>query len=205
MDNTVEQSIILEVPEKKKRGRKKKSEILVTDSVIPKIVVEVPKKKKNYLNNADLMKELAKSKVQDKMTDELAKMLTMLCDKYAKHPDYMSIYSYVDDMKAFAMMTLVKVWRGFNAEKTNNPFAYFTQILRHAFYQYLNSESRQRTIKDEILINSGEVPSFNYMENYRDSGQEHDMGSEVLTKNAKDDDSDGGPGNSTYDDDTSED
>lgn len=179
MDNINTVVTIPEPVEKKKRGRKKKSETAATETKV--VLVAVPKKK-NYLNNADLMKELAKSKERDKMTDELAKMLTMLCDRYAKHPDYLSIYSYVDDMKAFAMMTIVKVWRSFNAEKTNNPFAYFTQVIRHAFYQYLNHETRQRTIKDEVLVNMGEQPSFNYLENHYDRGHEHDMGTEVTYK-----------------------
>lgn len=168
--------ILPPITEKKKRGRKKKSETAANPNVV------APPKKKNYLNNADLMKELAKSREQDKMTDELAKMLMMLCNKYAKHSDYISIYSYDDDMKAFALLTVCKVWRSFNPAKTNNPFAYFTQILRHAFYQYLNHETRQRTIKDELLISIGEEPSFTYMENFRDNG-EFDMGTEVVTRN----------------------
>jgi DNA-directed RNA polymerase specialized sigma24 family protein len=168
---------------KKKRGRKKKIDTCSTSGTLeaaPIVILAV--KKKNYVNNADLMKELAKSKEAGAMTNELAKMLQTLCTKYAKHPDYKRIYSYDEDMKAFAMLTIVKVWKSFNPEKTNNPFAYFTQVLRHAFYQYLNSETKQRTIKDEILISVGELPSYNYMENFREDGQEHDMGSEVLTK-----------------------
>lgn len=182
--DTTERATILEEAPKKKRGRKKKGESV--DPAAP-VVVAVPKKK-NYINNADLMKELAKSKERGMMTDELAKMLTMLCSRYAKHPDYMSIYSYDEDMKAFAMLTLVKVWKGFNPERTNNPFAYFTQIIRHAFYQYLNHERKQRDIKDNILVDMGEQPSFTYMENFRDKG-EHDMGSEITMRGPETDSS----------------
>lgn len=159
-------------PVKQKRVRKKKEELTVVGEVVAAVepvpeVTKTPRKKK-YLNNADLMVQIRLSREQDAMTDTLAYMLTLLCDKYAKHPDYANIYSYVDDMKAFAMLTVVKVWRSFNPEKGSNPFAYFTQILRHAFYQYLNHETRHRQVKDVILINMGERPSYTFMENFEE-------------------------------------
>lgn len=158
-------------PVKQKRVRKKKIEAPVEEVTSDTVVVPEPEivkapRKKKYLNNGDLMIQIGLSREQNQMTDELAKMLTLLCDKYAKHSDYSRIFSYNDDMKAFAMLTVVKVWRSFNPEKSNNPFAYFTQILRHAFYQYLNHETKQRTVKDVLLIDIGELPSYNYMENY---------------------------------------
>lgn len=142
------------------------------EEVAPTPVPEKAPRRKKYLNNADLMTQIALSKAQGSMTDELAKMLMTLCARYAKHPDYSNIYSYKEDMESFAMLTCVKVWSRFNPERSNNPFAYFTQILRHAFYQYLNHEKKQREVKDIIRIDIGEAPSFTYAENYRDSMRE---------------------------------
>lgn len=143
---------------KKKGGRKPKS--------ISTVKTDAPKK--NYLNNADLLIEIEKSRQQGKMTEALGKMLMMLCERYAKHPRFANIYSYDEDMKAFALMTLTKVWRGFNPEKSKNPFAYFTQIITNAFFQYLNYESAERLVKDKIKIDNGHLPSFTYMDNYLD-------------------------------------
>ena len=173
-DTTLPETVVLEetvavapTPVKKTRKKKEKVEKGPTEtSIIAAALEAAPARKKKYINNSDLLKQLALSREQDKMTDELAKMLTMLCARYAKHPDYSNIFSYDEDMKSFAMLTGVKVWRSFNPEKSNNPFAYFTQIFRHAFYQYLNHETKQRTIKDEILVNIGELPSYTYMENF---------------------------------------
>lgn len=171
------------VPVKQKRVRKKKdvapASAEAVDGVAEPVVevVKVPKKKK-YLNNADLMIQIKLSREQDRMTDELANMLTLLCAKYAKHPDYANIYSYVDDMKAFAMLTVVKVWRSFNPDKGSNPFAYFTQILRHAFYQYLNHESKQRTVKDVLMVDIGELPSFTFLEKYAEDREWEDSDDE---------------------------
>lgn len=150
---------------------KKEKKIKVPKEIVP---VELKKKKpKNYINNADMMIQIGLSRENNgKMTDELAKMLFVLVERYSKHPDYSRIFSYEQDMRQFALLTLVKVWKSFNPEKSNNPFAYFTQIIRHAFYQYLNAEKKQRTIKDEVLVNSGENPSYNYMEEYGDRKNE---------------------------------
>lgn len=160
-----------------KKVRKKREKVVKASAASVAANLEAaPVKKKKYLNNADLMKQIAISREQDQMTDELANMLMTLCARYAKHPDYANIYSYDEDMKSFAMLTFVKVWRSFNPEKSNNPFAYFTQVCRHAFYQYLNHETKQRVIKDEILVNMGELPSFSYMENYHDEMHDERFG-----------------------------
>lgn len=177
----------METPVVPKRVRRKKAESSVdpivsestesTEVVLPEVVPEatpVPRKKK-YINNGDLMIQIAISRQQNKMTDELAKMLFMLVQRYAKHPDYANIHSYKMDMEAFALLTIVKVWKGFNPEKGNNPFAYFTQVIRHAFYQYLNHEKKQRDTKDLIRIDMGQDPSFAFMENYREDRGDNDF------------------------------
>ena len=124
-------------------------------------MTEVKKKKKNYINNADLLKELEISHKQDKMTEELGNMILLLCKRYVQIPRFAK-YTYTDDMQGFALMTLCKVWRGFDATKGKNPFAYFTQCIHNAYFQFNNQERKQRDIKDEIRINSGLNASFNY-------------------------------------------
>lgn len=136
-----------------------------------------PKKKKNYINNADLLKELEISNKQGKMTNELTKMLMMLTHRFAMKGRF-SNYTYNEDMQAFALLTIVKVWRGFNSQKSDNPFAYFTQTIKHAFFQYDNTERKQRDIRDEILISKGESPSFSFLDR---SG--HDDFDDHLTSN----------------------
>lgn len=120
-----------------------------------------PRKPKNYINNADLMIQVSISREQDQMTNELVKMLTMLCDRYATRGQF-SGYSYVDDMKAYAMYMIVRTWRAFNPEKGSNPFAFYTQCIKNSFIQYLNKESNERDIRDQLLVEAGLNPSFGY-------------------------------------------
>jgi hypothetical protein len=43
----------------------------------------------------------------------------------------------------------------FNPEKSQNPFAYFTQIIHYAFLRRIQREKRQLEIKNKILERSG--------------------------------------------------
>lgn len=125
-----------------------------------------PKKPKKYLNNKDLLAEVIKCKENDNvMSDELAKMLTVLATNYSKKVNFAN-YTYNSDMIAYAMMMLVRTWDKFNPEKYNNPFAFYTQCVKNSFIQYLNQEKRQRLIRDEILVKKGLTPSFNYQLDY---------------------------------------
>lgn len=120
-----------------------------------------PVKKKNYLNNKDMLVQLALSREQGKMTNELAKMFMMLTERYAKKGCYIG-YSYNDDMRAHALMSLVTAWSKFNPEKSNNPFAFFTECIKNSFNQILNSEKKQRVTRDVILIKHGLDPSYSF-------------------------------------------
>jgi hypothetical protein len=148
-------------------GRKK----VLDKSTINK-KTEKRKGSKNYLNNADLLIELKKSKEQDKMTDNLAKMFMLLAAKYASKGRFVN-YTYNDDLQSFALLTGVRVWRSFDPTKSSNPFAYFTQVFKSAFLQYDNNERRQRDIRDAKLIEAGANPSYSYTDRYNEDFEHH--------------------------------
>lgn len=129
----------------------------------------VPEKKKrgknNYLNNKDMLAQVVLSKQQGRMTNELSKMMMLLADRYGRHPWFMG-YTYIDDMKASALLTVVRFWDRFDETKYSNAFAYFTQMIKRAFYQYKIQEKKQRTIRDLLLVDQGENPSYTFTEEY---------------------------------------
>ena len=43
----------------------------------------------------------------------------------------------------------------FDPEKSNNPFAYFTQIIYYAFIRRIQKEKKQTTIKQKLILKSG--------------------------------------------------
>jgi DNA-directed RNA polymerase specialized sigma24 family protein len=123
--------------------------------------IPATKPKVNYLSNKDLLIEVKKSRENGEMTPKLANMLTLLCNRYSKRANFIN-YPYNDDMQSYAMLMLVRTWRSFDPEKGSNPFAFFTQCIKHSFIQYLNQEKRQRNIKDQMLVDLGMTPSFNF-------------------------------------------
>ena len=118
-------------------------------------------KKAVYLTNKELLAEVINAKSKGVMTDKLASMLMMLTRKYAKKGNFVN-YTYNEDMVSYALMMLVRTWNSFNPEKSNNPFAFYTQCIKNSFVQYLNQEKRQHNIRDMLLIDQGMNPSYGF-------------------------------------------
>lgn len=126
------------------------------------------KKKAPYLKNKDLLAEVIICKREGRMSDKLANMLTMLTAKYGRSPQFGG-YTFNEDMQAYAMMMLCKTWGGFKPEKSNNPFAYYTQCIKSSFKQFLNREKVQRLVRDELLVDRGLDPSYTFTDEHSTS------------------------------------
>lgn len=129
------------------------------------------KKPTVYLSNKELLAETLKSKQQEGMTPRLAEMLMLLTQRYARRGNFAG-YSYNLDMQGAALVMLVKNWGAFNPAISENPFAFYTQIIKNAFIQQLNIERKHRDIRDELLIKEGMQPSFTYQNDYEGSRNE---------------------------------
>lgn len=119
------------------------------------------------------MEEVLKSRERGQMTNAFVIMLQMIAERLGRKGKYAN-YTFLVDMKAFAMMNLVKSWRSFNPEKSNNPFAYFTSCINNSFLQYLNNERKHRNIRDALLVEHGLDPSYTFSENYSFEGVQMD-------------------------------
>ena len=93
------------------------------------------------------------------ITDKLARMYIMLCEKYAMKFNWRG-YTYNDEMRQSAILQLTYVGLRFNEAKSANPFAYYTAAITNSFCRVLNSEKRNQNIRDDILEMNGLNPSF---------------------------------------------
>ena len=50
--------------------------------------------------------------------------------------------------------------RKITSKEPDNPFAYYTAAVNNSFTRVLNLEKRNQTIRDDILIDSGHLPSY---------------------------------------------
>ena len=94
------------------------------------------------------------------ITNELAKMMMKLCERYAMRSNWRG-YTYVDEMRGNALVQLSQVGLQFDESRSQNPFAYYTATITNSFTRVLNLEKRNQNIRDDILQDSGYMPSFN--------------------------------------------
>jgi hypothetical protein len=97
------------------------------------------------------------------ITNDLAKAYLLLTDRFGNKWNYRG-YSYLDEMKGNAIIQLMTSGLKFNEAKSENPFAYLTQVSNNAFVRQLNGEKTQGNIKNELLEIHGHTSSFNYQD-----------------------------------------
>lgn len=132
---------------------------------------------KYYLTNAKLLPAVIDAKEKGRLSDELARMLMMLTRKYAQRPCF-SGYTYKEDMISEALANLCQNALKFNPEKSKNPFAFYTSCINNSFLQFLNVEKKHRRIRDQLLIDMGENPSYNFAEEHK-RGANGEFGTEL--------------------------
>lgn len=85
-----------------------------------------------HVKNCDLRDQIVKSKEQDELTPEALDMFILMAKKFSTKLNY--IYSEDrEDCISFAIMDCFMYWRGYDPEKSQNAFAYFTQIIKNGF------------------------------------------------------------------------
>ena len=94
-----------------------------------------------------------------KITNNLAKMYIKLCERYSMRSNWRG-YTYVDEMRSHALLQLSQIGLQFNELKSQNPFAYYTAAVTNSFTRVLNLEKRNQNIRDDLLQEAGQMPSW---------------------------------------------
>ena len=94
-----------------------------------------------------------------KMTNKLAKMFMMMCERYGNKWNWRG-YTYNDEMKSQALLQLAQVGLQFDESKSQNPFAYYTATITNSFTRILNTEKKNQNIRDDMLEMNGYNSSF---------------------------------------------
>jgi len=94
-----------------------------------------------------------------RITNKLGTMFLKLVERYSHRSNWRG-YTYVDEMRGQALVQLSQIGLQFNEAKSDNPFAYYTAAVNNSFTRILNLEKRNQMIRDDILIDSGHLPSY---------------------------------------------
>jgi len=65
-------------------------------------------------------------------------------------PNFMN-YTFKDDMVSDGIENCLQYIHNFNPDKSNNPFAYFTQIIYYAFIRRIQREKKQTHVKHRLI------------------------------------------------------
>ena len=124
---------------------------------------------RHYINNKKMYEEFCKyreivqaakaegrelPRIPEYIGECFYKIATRLSTKYR-----FANYTYRDEMISDAIENCVMVVNGFDPNKSNNPFAYFTQVIRNAFFRRIMKEKKQQYVKyrsmQKMTIDSG--------------------------------------------------
>lgn len=112
---------------------------------------------RNYVNNKDLLDALVKYKKDSReaedagderprVPDYIGTCIFQIATRLATKPNF-SGYSYKEDMISDGIENCLLYIMNFNEEKSQNPFAYFTQIIWYAFLRRIAKEKKQMYIR----------------------------------------------------------
>ena len=123
------------------------------------------KRSEHYVNNKEFLAALIRyqedieiARLQDKPKPVIPRYIGECFLKIANHlsfkPNFVN-YMFKEDMISDGIENCVQYIHNFNPEKSQNPFAYFTQIIHYAFLRRIQREKRQLEIKNKIIEKSG--------------------------------------------------
>lgn len=126
----------------------------------------MPKKKsEHYVNNKEFLEaitiyrekaiyakenNLEKPRIPNYIGECFLKIATHLSYK----PNFVN-YMFREDMISDGIENCVQYIHNFNPERSQNPFAYFTQIIHYAFLRRIQKEKKQLEIKNKIIERTG--------------------------------------------------
>jgi len=131
----------------------------------PARIMAKRKRSEHYVNNKEFLAALIKfredreiAEIQGKEKPRIPRYIGECFLKIATHlsfkPNFVN-YMFKEDMISDGIENCVQYIHNFNPEKSQNPFAYFTQIIHYAFLRRIQKEKKQLEIKNKILEKTG--------------------------------------------------
>lgn len=131
-------------------------------------------KAKHYINNDDFLKALVeyKAKCQEAKSagkneppipNYIGECWMKIAEGLSHKPNFIN-YTYRDEMISDGIENCLMYFNNFNPEKSNNPFAYFTQIIYYAFLRRIQKEKKQLYVKYKATQQAGILDEFEMLE-----------------------------------------
>ena len=108
----------------------------------------------NYIDNKEFLKHIKRYKRNKKagISDYLGKCFLDIATHLSYKPNFIN-YTYKEEMISDGIENCLMYINNFDPKKSNNPFAYFTQIIYYAFLRRIQKEKKQSHVKNKIIEN----------------------------------------------------
>ena len=122
-------------------------------------------KKEHYVNNKEFLAAMVEYKKlvteaedageeKPPVTNYIGECFLKIANHLSYRPNFIN-YTFRDDMISDGIENCLQYLDNFNPEKSNNPFAYFTQIIYYAFIRRIQKEKKQANIKEKLIAEGG--------------------------------------------------
>jgi hypothetical protein len=131
-------------------------------------------KQKHYINNADFLQALidyqdgVKKAKKDKtepppIPNYIGECFMKIAEGLSHKPNFIN-YTYRDEMMSDGLENCLMYFGNFDATKSKNPFAYFTQIIYYAFLRRIQKEKKQTYVKYKATEQMGILDEMEMLE-----------------------------------------
>ena len=137
------------------------------------------KQNEHYVNNKEFTQAVSefniscklaeeKGKVKPQMTEYIGECIYKIATRLSTRPNFIN-YTYRDEMICDAIENCIQYIGNFNREKSDNAFAYITQICYYAFLRRIQKEKKQVFIKQQAKDAAGMITdAFNTIDGAHD-------------------------------------
>ena len=127
----------------------------------------MPRKKQHYVDNSKLLEVMSEYREQyliakdndiepPVIPDYAGECFLKIAEKLSHRPNFIN-YAFREEMVSDGIENCVMYANNFNPEKSQNPFAYFTQIIYYAFLRRIEKEKKQLYIKYKTMNEFGSL------------------------------------------------
>ena len=128
------------------------------------------KNKAHYVDNAKFLEAMIVYKKEydtavknekdlPQISEYLGSVFLKIAQRLSFRPNFIN-YAFKNDMISDGIENCLHYIHNFNPEKSNNPFAYFTQIIYYAFISRIQKEKKQLYIKYKSMQNYDIMPGY---------------------------------------------
>ena len=98
-----------------------------------------------------------KNRKKPDVTNYIGECFLKIANHLSYRPNFIN-YTYRDDMISDGIENCLQYMNNFDPDKSDNPFAYFTQIIYYAFLRRIQKEKKQAHVKNKYIENMNIMP-----------------------------------------------